>query len=106
MCLERTLIAICALLILVTGASLQSCDSNTESIGGVSSDAPRDCLPELNLTDQSGREISLASLKGKPVLFDFIYTTCPGPCLVLTARMLSIAEELGTVLDSEASCVS
>lgn len=104
--LERTLIAICALLALVIGASLQSCDSNTESIGESSSDAPRDCLPELKLTDQGGREISLASLKGKPVLFDFIYATCPGPCLVLTQRMKAIADTLGPDLGAKVWMVS
>jgi len=65
-----------------------------------------DCLPDLKLVDQYGRQVSLTSLKGKPVLFDFFYTTCPGPCLVLTARMRSIAEELGTGLGSKASFVS
>jgi cytochrome oxidase Cu insertion factor (SCO1/SenC/PrrC family) len=102
--LDSTLIAVCALLVLVIG-SLQSCDSNTESIGGDSSD-PRNCLPELKLTDQSGREISLASLKGKPVLFDFIYTTCPGPCLVLTQRMKAIADNLGADLGTKVWMVS
>jgi protein SCO1/2 len=85
---------------------LAACDSNSESIGSYSSAAKRDCLPELTLTDQNGRKVSLASLKGKPVLFDFIYTTCPGPCLVLTARMKAIADHLGGALGSQASFVS
>jgi protein SCO1/2 len=85
---------------------LAACDSNSESIGSYSSAEKRDCLPDLTLTDQNGRKVSLASLKGKPVLFDFIYTTCPGPCLVLTARMKAIADHLGGALGSQASFVS
>ena len=65
-----------------------------------------DCLPDINLIDQHGRNVSLASLKGKPVLFDFIYTTCPGPCLLITARMKKIADRLGPKLGTEVRIVS
>jgi protein SCO1 len=65
-----------------------------------------DCLPDITLLDQHGRKVSLASLKGKPVLFDFIYTSCPGPCLLLTARMKKIADRLGSKLGTEARIVS
>ena len=64
------------------------------------------CLPDITLLDQHGRKVSLASLKGKPVLFDFIYTTCPGPCLLLTAHMKRIADRLGPKLGTEARIVS
>src|SRR5208283_5110339 len=65
-----------------------------------------DCLPDITLVDQHGRNVSLASLKGKPVLFDFIYTTCPGPCLLLTAQMKQVANRLGPKLGTEARIVS
>ena len=65
-----------------------------------------DCLPDITLVDQHGRKVSLASLKGKPVLFDFIYTTCPGPCLLLTTRMKKIADRLGPELGTDACIVS
>jgi len=86
--------------------TITGCDSNTGSIASYSSTEKRDCLPDLTLTDQNGRKVSLASLKGKPVLFDFIYTTCPGPCLVLTARMKAIGDQLGAALGPQASFVS
>jgi len=86
--------------------TITGCDSNTESIGAYSSAEKRDCLPDLTLTDQNGRKLSLASLKGKPVLFDFMYATCPGPCLVLTARMKAIADQLGSALGPQVSFVS
>jgi protein SCO1 len=96
-------------LLAVAGGSLTiaGCDSNSESIGSSSPSLDtRDCMPDLTLTDQNGQKISLASLKGKPALFDFIYTTCPGPCLVLTARMKAIADQLGGALGSQATIVS
>ena len=40
------------------------------------------------------------------MLFDFIYTSCPGPCLLLTARMKKIADRLGPKLGTEARIVS
>jgi protein SCO1/2 len=65
-----------------------------------------DCLPDLTLTDQHGRAVSLVSLKGKPALVDFIYTSCPGPCLVITNRMAKVAEQLGTQLGTKVTLVS
>jgi len=94
------------LLVLILTAGIFACNSNTEPISSSTSAETRDCLPDLTLLDQNGHAISLASLKGKPVLFDFIYTTCPGPCLVLTARMKSIADHLGGALGPQASFVS
>jgi cytochrome oxidase Cu insertion factor (SCO1/SenC/PrrC family) len=82
------------------------CNSNTESAARDSVAGQADCLPNLNLLDQYGQPFSLASLRGRPVLFDFFYTSCPGPCLVLTARMRSVAERLGDNLGSKASFVS
>ena len=65
-----------------------------------------DCLPPIALLDQHGNHISLADLKGKPALFDFIYTSCPGECLMLTERMRRIATALGPELGSKVRLVS
>jgi protein SCO1/2 len=92
---------ILALLVLAGG-----CDNNTESAISYAAPGQADCLPAIRLLDQYGRPFLLASLKGKPVLFDFFYTTCPGPCLVLTARMRAVADTLGDSLGSTASFVS
>jgi len=67
---------------------------------------PLDCLPNIKLFDQDGRIVSLSSLKGTPSLFDFIYTSCPGPCLLLTARMARIARKLGPTLGNKVLLVS
>ena len=65
-----------------------------------------DCLPAISLVDQDGHQISLSSLKGKPVLVDFIYTSCPGPCLMLTRKMSRIAQNFAPQLGSSFTMVS
>jgi protein SCO1 len=97
------------LVILVTAGTLMGCRQQAQDIGERGGFAMRDasdCLPDIALIDQHGRKVSLASLKGKPVLFDFIYTTCPGPCLLLTQRMKRIASQLGPKLGTDARIVS
>jgi protein SCO1 len=99
-----------AIVMAVTGAAtLVGCRQQARESGDRGGFAVRDasdCLPDITLIDQHGRKVSLASLKGKPALFDFIYTTCPGPCLILTARMRKIAEQLGPRLATDVRIVS
>ncbi|HKV56601.1 MAG TPA: SCO family protein [Candidatus Binataceae bacterium] len=102
--LLANLIAAAIVMAAITG--LSGCNSNSEGIGSYLSANKADCLPDLALTDQHGQKLTLASLKGKPVLFDFFYTSCPGPCLMLTARMRWIASHLGSALGSNVSFVS
>jgi protein SCO1/2 len=88
---------------------LAGCHQKTEDSGEEGRFAVHDasdCLPDITLIDQHGRKVSLDSLKGKPVLFDFIYTSCPGPCQLLTQRMKLIADKLGTALGPKVSFVS
>jgi len=67
---------------------------------------PADGLPKVSLTDQNGRTISLASLKGKPALVAFIHTQCEGPCELITAEMKSVARNLGPGFKSEVTMIS
>lgn len=97
------------LMVLVGVVTLVGCRRPAEDIGergGFAVLHTSDCLPDITLVDQHGRNVSLASLKGKPVLFDFIYTNCPGPCLMLTAQMKQIANRLGPRLGTDARIVS
>jgi len=91
------------------------CETNTAPIsdapaqsadGSFASNNPADCLPPIMLTDQHGRTISLASLKGNLVLIDFIYTNCATACPVLTSRFAQIARNLGGELGSKVTMVS
>lgn len=44
-----------------------------------------DPAPEFALIDEKGRPLALSDLAGKVLLVDFIFTTCSGPCPVLTS---------------------
>jgi protein SCO1/2 len=87
-------------------ASQREPASQIDEKGGFVMRDASDCLPNITLVDSHGQKISLSELKGKPVLFDFIYTTCPGPCSLLTSRMKQIADQLGPALGTEARIVS
>jgi len=69
-------------------------------------DRTADCLPDLPLVDATGRPFTPASLLGRPLLFDFVYASCPGPCVVLTSRMAAVAKQLGHDLGATARIVS
>ena len=56
--------------------------------------ADDDPAPPFALTDQGGRALSLESLRGKWVLLDFVYASCPGPCPILTATHVRVQREL------------
>jgi cytochrome oxidase Cu insertion factor (SCO1/SenC/PrrC family) len=106
---DKISIALALLIMLVTGTIGTGCrqaNDGTDESGGFAVLHAADCLPDVTLLDQHGQKVSLASLKGKPVLFDFIYTSCPGPCLLLTARMKQVANALGPILGKQVRFVS
>lgn len=51
-------------------------------------------VPPFNLTERSGKIISNHDLAGKIWVADFIYTTCPGPCPLVTASMARVQNAL------------
>jgi protein SCO1 len=51
-------------------------------------------LPGFQLTERSGRPLSLADLRGRPWVADFIFTQCGGACPAMTARMARLRREL------------
>lgn len=44
-------------------------------------------VPPFQLTDQNGQSFGSQQLLGKIWIADFIYTTCPGPCPMISSRM-------------------
>ncbi len=44
-------------------------------------------VPVFQLTDQDGQSYGTEQLRGKIWIADFIYTTCPGPCPMISSRM-------------------
>lgn len=85
--------------------TLSAC-GNREALGDYPAANGNNCLPDVSLIDQHGSAISLASLKGKPVLIDFIYTSCASTCPMLTAKMAAIAHQLGPALGADVTIVS
>src|SRR5256886_17679259 len=51
-------------------------------------------VPEFSLTNQDGKTFGSADLRGKIWIADFIYTTCPGPCPMISSRMSELQEPL------------
>ncbi len=74
------------------------------ALGAVAS--AQDLAPEFALTDASGAEVTLASLRGKALLIDFIYTHCPGPCPIMTGRLAQLQRELSPELRARVHFVS
>lgn len=50
-------------------------------------------VPEFSFVETNGRRITLAELKGKVWLVNFIYTNCPDTCPVQSAQMRQIQED-------------
>lgn len=44
-------------------------------------------VPEFSLTERSGRTVSSDDLAGRPYVVDFVFTTCAGPCPLLSQNM-------------------
>jgi protein SCO1/2 len=51
--------------------------------------------PDFTLTDQSGAALSLASLRGRPVVLTFLYTHCPDECPLTAEKLHSAVVALG-----------
>jgi protein SCO1/2 len=50
-------------------------------------------VPDFLLTERNGSQVSLAELRGKIWIADFIYTTCTDTCPLQTAMMAKLQEE-------------
>ena len=51
-------------------------------------------VPNFDFTNQDARRFGLQNLKGKIWIADFIYTTCPGPCPMISTRMSELEKPL------------
>jgi len=50
-------------------------------------------VPDFSLTERSGENVSLADLRGKIWIADFIYTSCTDTCPLQTGMMARLQEE-------------
>lgn len=51
-------------------------------------------VPEFTLTNQDGKTFGSADLRGKVWIADFVYSTCPGPCPMISSRMSELQQPL------------
>jgi cytochrome oxidase Cu insertion factor (SCO1/SenC/PrrC family) len=51
-------------------------------------------VPPFALTERSGKQITNQDLAGKIWVADFVYTTCPGPCPIVTANMAKLQAQV------------
>ncbi|MGI8957086.1 MAG: SCO family protein [Chthoniobacterales bacterium] len=56
---------------------------------------PKDgIVPSFQLTDQNGESYGSQQLLGKIWIADFVYSTCPGPCPMISSRMGELQKPL------------
>jgi protein SCO1 len=51
-------------------------------------------VPGFELIDQAGQPVVFSSFGDRVLLIDFIYTRCPGPCPVQTARQVALQRRI------------
>lgn len=51
-------------------------------------------LPAFSLTERFGQTVTLDTLKGSVWIADFVFTTCPGPCPMMTRQMANLQSDL------------
>jgi protein SCO1/2 len=51
-------------------------------------------VPGFQISNQNGQPFGSAQLAGKIWIADFIYTTCPGPCPMISSRMSELQKPL------------
>jgi protein SCO1/2 len=63
-------------------------------------------VPEFGFTDEKNTSVTLADLKGRPWVVDFIFTRCGGQCPMMTQRMMSLQGWLRETGHNEVKLVS
>jgi protein SCO1/2 len=51
-------------------------------------------IPSFQLTNQNGQPFGSAELLGKIWIADFVFTSCPGPCPMISSRMSELQKPL------------
>ena len=62
--------------------------------------------PDFELVGHDGQAFSLSDLRGRAVFMDFIFTTCPGPCPILTAGHVRLQRRIPPELAERTHFVS
>jgi len=98
--LSRTLVIA---LILIVGATLLVVRNHASAVNPAATLQGKDMgaapAPAFRLTDQTGQVISLAELRGHPVVVTFLFTHCPDVCPLTAEKLAAGASALGARAD-------
>ena len=53
-------------------------------------------VPDFALVERSGQPLRRTDLAGRPWFADFVYTSCPGSCPLLSGKMATLQSRVGT----------
>lgn len=87
-----------------TDAAVQSPIDMDEAMRGSQAAIGR-TLGEHRFVDQRGRLLDLASLRGRPLIISFIYTSCPFVCPTLTTQLANAVTAAREMLGADAFSV-
>jgi protein SCO1/2 len=101
---SRIIPLIVAGLVLIVGAACERSDSPIVMLKPPKPSENAELLkyweiPDFSLTERSGQPVSMADLKGKVWVADFFYSTCPGPCPMMTSRLSELQKKLADEAD-------
>ena len=77
-----------ALVIIIALIAVIQPDSNEEQLPIIGK------IPAFDLVDQNSKQFTLENVQGNVWLADFIFTTCAGPCPIMTERMSTVQHDL------------
>jgi protein SCO1/2 len=98
-----TVVLVAAIVLIVAGSSGGGTGSSSASIASatgresefVGAPFPGEiAAPQFTLRDQSGREVSLNSSRGRVVMLTFLYSTCGDTCVVIGQQIRGALNEL------------
>lgn len=79
--------------LLVLGIWVAACAAPVQLKG---TDLSKDPAPDFQLSDQSGKPVSLSGLRGKVVVLTFLYTRCPDVCPLTAEHLRAAGQDLGS----------
>ena len=81
----------------VVGLYVARDDDEPQARAGFSGATRPPSLPPVDfaLRDQDGKRVTAASLRGRPAVITFLYTTCEDTCPVTTAQIRGALDDLG-----------
>ncbi|HLY89567.1 MAG TPA: SCO family protein [Acetobacteraceae bacterium] len=91
-------IIVLALVVVVGGGILlhnRTQAANSPASRGLQGTLLNDPAPTFTLRDQTGTSVSLAALRGRPVVLTFLYTHCPDACPLTAEKLHTAAQALG-----------